>query len=119
MISSLLSVIVLGVAAAAALALYLLPVLIGWARHVPDLGAVAVLNVVLGWTFVFWVVALAMALRSAAPRSGALVQVFQNPPPPPPPALHGPLWAGPAGPRDPRAAPPLPLPPVPPGSGPA
>ena len=45
-------------------ALYLLPVLVGWGRRVPDIGSVAVINIRLGWTLVGWVVALALALRS-------------------------------------------------------
>jgi len=45
-------------------ALYLLPVLVGWGRRVPDIGSVAVINILLGWTLVAWVVALALALRS-------------------------------------------------------
>ena len=36
--------------ALACAALYLLPVLIGWTRRVPDIGSVAVINVLLGWT---------------------------------------------------------------------
>lgn len=44
--------------------LYLLPTLIGWGRGVHDLGMVAVLNILLGWTLVGWVVALALALRT-------------------------------------------------------
>jgi hypothetical protein len=31
---------------------------------VPNLGSVAVINTFLGWTFIGWVVALAMAARS-------------------------------------------------------
>jgi hypothetical protein len=46
-------------------ALYLLPVLIGLVRGAPDLVSVAVVNVLLGWTLFGWVIALAMALRSA------------------------------------------------------
>lgn len=49
---------------AIAVTLYLLPVLVGWARRFPDIGSVAVINVLLGWTLVAWAVALALALRS-------------------------------------------------------
>jgi hypothetical protein len=49
------------------LTLYLLPCLIGSARRAPDIGAVAVINILLGWTLLGWVVALAMAFRSAPP----------------------------------------------------
>ena len=50
MIVSLLTAAVLCAVTAGSAALYLLPVLIGSARRVPDLGAVAVINVLLGWT---------------------------------------------------------------------
>lgn len=49
----------------AVLAVYLLPTLLAWGRRVPHLGSIAVINVFLGWTLVGWVVALAMAARSA------------------------------------------------------
>jgi hypothetical protein len=54
-------------AIAAAVALYMLPTLVAWLRHAPDLAATAVVNVALGWTFVGWIAALAMALRAAHP----------------------------------------------------
>jgi hypothetical protein len=47
-----------------AAAVYLAPTLIAWARHVPNLGSVAVINVALGWTVLGWIAALAMAARS-------------------------------------------------------
>ena len=109
MIGSLLAVAVLGGVAAASAAFYLLPVLVGWARHVPDLGALAVIDVLLGWTLVGWVVALAMALRSAAP-AGPVVQLVQNLPPSSLPPGQAPAWwAGPAGPPSLRAGSPPPL----------
>jgi hypothetical protein len=118
MIVSLLTVAVLVLAGAGSVALYLLPVMIGAARRVPDLGAVAVINVLLGWTLAGWAVALAMALRSVRPAPPA-VQVMQNLPPSPPPG-----WLPPAGwpvppeapPARPGVPPPLSLPPRP-GSG--
>ena len=58
---------------AAAVALYLLPLLIGGARA-PDLAAVAVVNIVFGWMFAGWIVALAMAFRTAPPHP--LMQVI-------------------------------------------
>ncbi len=59
---------------------YLAPSIIGWVRHVRDIGAVVVINVFLGWTLVGWVVALAMALRTATvPRYG-VGQIKDNPP---------------------------------------
>jgi hypothetical protein len=105
-------------------ALYLLPVLIGWIRRVPDIGAVAAINVLLGWTLIGWAAALAMALRSVR-QPGVSVQIVQNLPAPPPPSqagptpLAGPDWAGRPGPypfRD-GSPPPLALPPQSAGPG--
>ena len=101
------AVIALGVA------MYLLPAAIGWFRNVPDIGSVTVINILLGWTFLGWVVALAMALRTVN-KGTPVVQVVQNPPPAPPqpPAPPPAGWSGPPGPLPPRPAPPpLDLPP--------
>lgn len=87
-------------------ALYLIPVMVGVARHVPDLGAIAVINVLLGWTFVGWVLALALAMRSVTP-AGPVVQLVQNLPP------DG-GWAELPGAHQPWQAPPLMLPEAPP-----
>jgi hypothetical protein len=110
MIGSLVTAVTLGGITVALIGLYLLPVLLAWARHVPDVGAVAVINILLGWTLAGWVVALALALRSAA-QPGPAIQLVQHLPPSWPPPGAG--WAGqppPPG-RQPAAAPPLPLPP--------
>jgi hypothetical protein len=118
MIVSLLTVAVLVLAGAGSAALYLLPVMIGSARRVPDLGAVAVINVLLGWTLAGWAVALAMSLRSVRPAPPA-VQVMQNLPPAPPPGQLPPAgWPVPPGapPARPGVPPPLSVPPRP-GSG--
>ena len=107
-LSSIVIVFVLCDMALACAAVYLLPVLIGWIRRVPDIGSVAVINILLGWTLIGWVAALAMAWRSVPP-----------PGPPPrylPPAAAGAGWAsGPAGPpaSRPGSPPPLVLPPRP------
>jgi hypothetical protein len=45
-------------------AAYFLPTIVARSRKVPNQGSVAVINTFLGWTFVGWVVALAMAARS-------------------------------------------------------
>ena len=121
MLDSLLATIVLTAVVGASALAYLLPVLVGWARHVPDLGAVAVINILLGWTLVGWALALALALRTAN-RATPVVQVVQNlPPAQPPPARLPPAgWDGPPGPpphRPRHAAPPLNLPPGTAGSG--
>jgi hypothetical protein len=85
-------------------AAYVAPLLIALIRRAPDVGAVAVINILLGWTFAGWVVALAMALRSADPGRPA-VQIVQNLPDSRPPELGGVY--------QPWAAPPLMLPPPP------
>jgi len=46
------------------LTLYLLPTGIGMLRRVRNIGSIAVVNVLLGWTIVGLVVSLAMALRT-------------------------------------------------------
>lgn len=45
---------------------YFLPLIVAAFRHVPNIGSVTVINTLLGWTFIGWVVALAMACRSTA-----------------------------------------------------
>jgi cell division protein FtsW (lipid II flippase) len=48
----------------ALLAAYMIPTIVAHVRHVKDFGSVVVVNVLLGWTFIGWVVALAMAMRT-------------------------------------------------------
>lgn len=43
-------------------ALYFIPTIIAGFRKLPSAGSVAVVNLFLGWTFIGWVVALAMAV---------------------------------------------------------
>lgn len=102
MIEAILSAVVL---VSLLIALYLIPVVVGVARHAPDLGSIAVINILLGWTFVGWVLALALAMRSARP-AGPVVQLVQNVPP----GGWGELQGG----HQPSQAPPLMLPPGPP-----
>jgi Superinfection immunity protein len=47
------------------LALYFLPSIVAVSRKVTHQGSVVVINLFLGWTFVGWVVALAMACRTS------------------------------------------------------
>lgn len=57
--------IILGLALwAAAIAAYFVPAIIAAARHVPNAGSVIVVDLLLGWTVIGWIVALAMAFRS-------------------------------------------------------
>jgi len=111
MIGSLITAVLLGSITVALIGLYLLPVLLAWARHVPDVGSVAVINILLGWTLAGWVVALALALRSSVPPNPT-IQLVQHLPSSLPSAADR---AGrPAQPgRRPAAAPPLLLPPPP------
>ena len=44
--------------------LYFVPTIVAYSRKVPNMMSVIVVNVFLGWTFIGWVVALAMAARS-------------------------------------------------------
>jgi hypothetical protein len=43
---------------------YFIPVTVAWFRQVPNIGSVLVVNFFFGWTFVGWIIALAMAARS-------------------------------------------------------
>ena len=117
MLESVFATVVVTELVAMSAAMYVLPVIIGCIRRVPDLGSVIVINILLGWTLVGWVVALALALRSASPPQPT-VQVVQHaplPPPPASPAAGGAGWAGPPGPPParPQDPPPLVLPPHP------
>jgi hypothetical protein len=62
---------------------YFLPSIVAGIRHVPDLGSIMVINGLLGWTFIGWVVALAMAMRST-PRPPVQVVTHQAVYAPPP-----------------------------------
>jgi hypothetical protein len=55
--------IVAGAAVTGALPLYVLPLIIAYLRGAPDRASVAVINVLLGWTYLGWVAALALAVR--------------------------------------------------------
>jgi hypothetical protein len=111
MIGSLVTAALLGSITITLTGLYLLPMLLAWARHVPDIGTIAVINILLGWTLAGWVVALALALRSDIPPHPG-IQLVQHLPFPSAPGTH---WAGqpPQPGREPAAAPPLHLPPTP------
>jgi hypothetical protein len=43
---------------------YFTPTILGAVRRVPNIGSIIVINFFLGWTFIGWVVALAMAART-------------------------------------------------------
>jgi hypothetical protein len=46
------------------LVLYFVPSIVAIARKITHQGSVVVINVFLGWTFIGWVIALAMACRT-------------------------------------------------------
>jgi hypothetical protein len=49
------------------LPLYFLPVIIAYLRPVPDRASVVIVSIFLGWTYVGWVAALALAVRDRRP----------------------------------------------------
>jgi hypothetical protein len=67
---------------------YFLPSFVASQRKVPNVGSVMVINALLGWTVVGWVVALAMACRDVpaqarhAPPRWPNLQPSGGPPPP-------------------------------------
>ena len=65
--------------------LYLTPTIIAVIRRCPTAGQVAVLNIFLGWTLMWWAIALALALQ---PRPRPATRL------PPAPAAAGPWSAG-------------------------
>jgi hypothetical protein len=48
----------------AALAVYVAPWIIAVSRNHPNMGAIVVVNLFLGWTFIGWVVALAWSVSA-------------------------------------------------------
>jgi Superinfection immunity protein len=70
----------LGLAAAAAVAvvvtlpIYFLPVIIAYLRPAPDRASVVIVSIFLGWTYVGWVIALALAVRDRRPAIMVLTQ---------------------------------------------
>jgi|SRR5215472_3164236 len=81
-----------------AVAAYWAPTLVAWLRHVPNVGSVAVIDGLLGWTVIGWIIALAMACRDTRPQQIAVVPYAPLPPPqypPQPPPYNtgpGPGW---------------------------
>jgi Superinfection immunity protein/Protein of unknown function (DUF2510) len=72
-------------------AIYFLPSIVAVARHAPDLGAVIVINLFLGWSLIGWVVAFALALR-AHPRMVVFQAPFYSGPYFPPPTSPAAGW---------------------------
>ncbi len=65
---------------------YFLPTIIAFIKKPPSIASVVVINVFLGWTFIGWVVALAMAFRDGRPQQQVIVynQSEGGQPPPQP-----------------------------------
>jgi hypothetical protein len=95
--------VVLGIVAV----LYFAPAIIAHSRNVPNKGSVFVINLFLGWTFIGWVVALAMAARSVpADRQQRKWEPWQppaqqQPPPSPPSQPPAPYWPPPPSQKQP------------------
>lgn len=51
-----------------AVSVYMLPTMAAWANSHPRIGAIAVLNIVAGWTFIGWVAAIVWAFITPEPR---------------------------------------------------
>ena len=67
--------IVAAVVVLVAVLFYMLPTLIALARHHPSLGGISVINILLGWTLLGWVAALAWAASSIERVQVTLVDV--------------------------------------------
>ena len=68
-----------GIVAFIGLIAYLLPSIVGTGRQVVDLGTVMVVNIFLGWTGIGWIVALALAMRTAVPRVEVATNAMASP----------------------------------------
>jgi hypothetical protein len=80
------------VGALLAVGLYMLPTIIGSARKVVNIGSVFAINLLLGWTLIGWVVALALALRTNPPYAYGQYWRPQETEPPPAPPGPPPGW---------------------------
>jgi hypothetical protein len=65
---------VAGALVGVALPLYFLPVIIAYLRPAPDRASVVIVSTLLGWTYVGWVIALALAVRDRRPAIMVLTQ---------------------------------------------
>lgn len=69
--------------------LYWVPTIIAVLRHHHNIAMIAVINGLLGWTFIGWVVALAMAFSSPPVAAVTHVYTYAIPPAPPSPTTPG------------------------------
>jgi hypothetical protein len=63
-------------------AAYFIPTIVAAQRGIPNAGPVAIINLFLGWTFIGWVVALAMAVAGERPSTQRRVPDASGPPAP-------------------------------------
>lgn len=94
------AIIALLVFGAIFLVVYFVPTIIGVSRKSSNLGTIIALNLLLGWTFVGWVVAMVLALVSvpggmAPPPYGVYNGFPPNYPAPPQPGQYPPYGSGP------------------------
>ena len=54
----------------AGIAAYWVPTIVVLVRHAPNVAQVVVVNLLLGWTVIGWIVALVMALKPVPPQYG-------------------------------------------------
>lgn len=79
---------------------YWIPTIIAVVRGVPNKGSVIVINFFLGWTFIGWIVALAMSVRSK-PDYPQVPPGYYPPPPGYPPQAYPPSGGHPIPPPTP------------------
>jgi hypothetical protein len=70
-------------------ALYFLPTIIGFRKR--DVGAIFILNLLLGWTVIGWVVCLVWVLTTEDAPAPNVGYATIQPPPPTCPACHAPV----------------------------
>ncbi|TMD45582.1 MAG: superinfection immunity protein [Chloroflexi bacterium] len=71
-------------------ALYFLPTIIAALRHHHNTAMIAILNFFLGWTFIGWVIFLAMSFGNPSPQQTIIHNVYGGPVAPPAPTAATP-----------------------------
>ena len=61
-------------------AMYCVPSIIALLRKHPQKGAIIALNILVGWTFVGWIIAFVWALTNQAQPTQVIVQTYPPPP---------------------------------------
>ena len=61
------------------LALYFLPTIVAALRHHHNTAMIAILNFFLGWTFIGWVIFLAMSFGNPSPQQTIINNVYSGP----------------------------------------